>query len=168
MGNLLDPEALVSAVVDRHLRRHPTLPAYLSREDLVNELRLELWVLWTEKFDPSRGLTFASYASWKLQQVAVDRWVRSELGRSGGRQAFNGAASVEELLETDRLDDALSAGPRDPAGDRNPDLARALADRSGATESARVSVRREARSAKGVARLLAELQEELERARVAA
>ena len=132
-----------------------------EHEDVVADLLGDVWLLYAEKFDPERGLEFGSYAAFRLRGIILDRYFRKQLGRDGQRAQLRNAASLEELADADRLDEALAEGTSDPAALRALDLQRVLADRSPEVARAREEVAAEAASSKATTRLLAELRAEL-------
>jgi hypothetical protein len=183
LGDVKDVEKLCRAVLDDLLRTSGAQWQPAEYDDRLAQLFEDVWVLWAEKFDPTRGLAFASYASWKLRNIAIDRFFRAALGRRqlerdtagrvavdehgnprylpGGRALPAGSRSLAEL-DGGELEQALASGAGDLADHRSPDLVRVLADRSREAARHDAEVARLARTPKGVSKLLAELRAEIE------
>ena len=161
LGDIADVEAFALSALDRGLRRRG---AYLTGEDKADalaELIARCWELHEREYDPGRGLPFRSFAAWKLELEVVE-FLRRRFGRNGHRLRLD-VASLEELAGgEDQLESPLSAGAGDGGPDRPPDLRRLLARGDRPPGRAAVAeVLDIARTAKGVARLLAELRAEL-------
>jgi hypothetical protein len=165
LADLRDADALCASVLDKLLRSTGTDWPWAEREEKLQDLRLECWRLYETRWDPARGLPFASYASWKLRCWAIDTFFRAGLGRKGARVAP--LESFEQLAESGELEWALATGPGDSLEDRALARLGLVADRDRAVLHAESDVERIARTTKGISRLLKELREEI-RAQTAA
>lgn len=161
LADVRDAEGLARAVLDEHLRQHggastatgpPVGPPPLDWEACLNYLFEQLWLLYSEKWNPAFGDqsgTFTGYATATLRKRRSS-WIRDETGdasdRTKGRvhpkaHAPSVSTSLDELLDAG---EAVAERPRDIgplaravagrsvdiAEDRSPDLTWALAARS--------------------------------------
>lgn len=102
-ADVRDGESLVRSVLEGVLGRTGAQWQPWQVDEALQDLRERLVILFALYFDPSRGLTFASYATWKLDRFTIDRFFRSELGRSGGKIALTtGSRSFSEMTEAER------------------------------------------------------------------
>lgn len=125
----------------------------LERDDVLAQARAEMWVAYLA-WDPARGVRFRAFAVFRVNARLIS-WLRQERGfRRDGGKAGPGKLHADALsldaTTTDQdedgqrsslgsgLESALGQGDGDPATDRSPDLARALARRdSGVVEQER-------------------------------
>lgn len=159
LADVRDVEALCASVLAGHMRR---TDAVLDPEDQADALAWlidECWLLYEREYDPTRGVPFAAYATGILRLRVVE-WYRRRFGRNGHRRPPHGICSLSEL-EPDQLEQAVHALAGDRESGGAADLARVLADRSRAALRAEAEIVRVAATPKGVARLLAELRDEI-------
>ncbi len=163
LGDIADVEAFALSALDRGLRRHGAHLAGEDRADALAELIARCWELHDREYDPARGVAFASFAGWQLQLEVIEI-LRRRLGRNGHRRRLEEATvSLDEQLSGGgELGQAVAAGPGDGGSPSAVDLRRLLGVRDRPLARAAVAeVIDIARTAKGVARLLAELRAEL-------
>ncbi len=163
LEDVADVEKLVGSVLQKFMRRHRPPWGPDEREEAMLDLLEHVYILHRHKWDPRRQPSFASYASWKLEQVAVDEFVRRRLGRTGQKRALVFTDSVEDLSSRDQLEQALAASASDRGTDSPADLGRLLTggDRAADT-AARAEVIAAASQPRRLGRLIAELREEVE------
>lgn len=139
IADIPDADGFAIAVADKWIRRNAIVVGVVEREEVHGEARMSLWVSFT-KWEPSRGLSFRSYASWKTGALLTD-WIREQRGRTygddrSGLKAHSDAISLDIPFDSDsedpgatRLDGLVSASAGNAATVRSPDLTRALTRR---------------------------------------
>jgi hypothetical protein len=149
LHDLEDAERFVSKVLDDSLRKRGAYLRSHEREDALSFLLATLWEL-SERWDPERAPSFATYAYRTLRLRVVD-FYRQEYGRTrwqwsdtlyererpavfsieretgtGGRDPRHHTSGNTDRI-TGELARAYAARSSDPADDRAPDLSRLLA-----------------------------------------
>lgn len=141
LGDIPDADGFAIAAAEKWIRTEAIVIGEIDRDEVYAEARCSLWVAWG-KYDPTRGLRFRSYASWKVGNLLTD-WLRNQRGRTYGDDhrglkphanaiSYDTPADAPEGSHVGvdrgahRLDIAFPSGAGDPALDRSPDLARAL------------------------------------------
>jgi hypothetical protein len=131
--DVADLEALVCRVITDSLRRYNTVLDERRRNELVCDLLATAWEV-GQRYDPSVGVSFATYAYRTLCWRFVD-WLRGHLGNNR-HGPLPTVLSLEREFEVDdgesdspsriRLDAALASFAGDPAADCDPELRRVL------------------------------------------
>lgn len=138
LGEISDADGFAVAIADTWIRRSAIVPSEIDREEVYAEARAGLWASFL-KWDPDRGVTLRSYASWKTGSLLTD-WIRAQRGRTygddhSGLKPHANAISLDAPDLSDsgssRLDGLVSTSARDPSTDRSTNLARALERRGG-------------------------------------
>lgn len=132
LHNVNDTEALCRRVLDNHLRR---TRAHLRPHDYDDAIAYLLTTAWeiSQRYDPTRGTTFSTYAYRLLALRCID-WRRDQEGRT--RWQFANTTHERPRIDPLSLDhpdpnghqlgDTLTSPTGDPSTNSNPDLRRAL------------------------------------------
>lgn len=127
-ADVFDAEALVEAFAWTGGFPFPAA----EQDDILSDCRETLWKAY-RAWDPTRAVRFRAYAWTMLRNRAIDR-LRRQRGRvidGVHRPRGLDVESLDALLDGDGGDDLvgsrIGSWAGDPADDRSPDLARALA-----------------------------------------
>lgn len=121
LGDIRNVEKACDRIVDQALLARRANLSPEEREEVVAFLIGEAWILW-QRYDPSRGATFATYAYPQLRMRMLDWW-RRKVGRlRPGRAAKDnpGEWGVTDIgaLGDDELERALGSRGGDSPFDR--------------------------------------------------